>query len=115
MFQETLPGLLPLREIKHKTEILGALPKPSPIYILSPLEDETLRNHLNNALNKNLNQVSKFPYGAAVFFVQKKDGSLRLVTDYCALNVLNIKKTVPSSAHQQTTGSTQRRQDIFKD
>ena len=72
VFQETLPGLPPCREIEHKIEILGTLPKPSPIYKLSPLEDETLRNHLNNALNKNLIQVSKYPYGAAVLFLSRK-------------------------------------------
>ena len=43
VFQETLPGLPPCREIEHKIEILGTLPKPSPIYKLSPLEEETLR------------------------------------------------------------------------
>ena len=50
MFQKTLPGLPPCREIEHKIEILGTLPKPTPIYKLSPLKDETLRNHLNNAV-----------------------------------------------------------------
>ena len=39
--------------------------------------------------------MSKSPYGATVFFVQKKDGSLRLVTNYCALNVLTIKNRYP--------------------
>ena len=46
-------------------------------------------------MNQNLIQVSKSPYGAAVFFVQKKDGSLRLVTDYCALNVVTVKNQYP--------------------
>ena len=91
VIQETLPGLPPCREIEHKIKILRTLPKPSPIYKLSPLKDETLRNHLNNALNKNLIRAFKSPYGAAVFFVQNKDGSLRLVTDYCALNAVIIK------------------------
>ena len=68
---------------------------PTPIYKLSPLKNETLRNHLNNALNKNLVKVSKISYRAAVFFVQKKDGSLCLVTDYCALNVATIKNWYP--------------------
>ena len=39
--------------------------------------------------------MSKSPYGAAVFFVQKKDGSLRLVTNYCALNAVTIKNRYP--------------------
>ena len=114
VFQETLPGLPPCREIEHKIKILGTLPKPSPIYKLSPLEEKTLRNHLNNALNKKLIQVSKSPYRAAVFFVQKKDGSLRLVTNYCALNAVTIKNRYPlpliSKLLDQLSGAR-----IFKD
>ena len=72
VFQETLPGLPPYREIEHKIEILGTLPKPSPIYKLSPLEDKTLRNHLNNALNKNLIQVSKSPLQSSCILCPEK-------------------------------------------
>ena len=46
-------------------------------------------------MDKNLIRVSKSPFGAAVFFVQKKDGSLRLVTDYWALNAVTIKNHYP--------------------
>ena len=67
------------------------MPKLSPLYKLSPLEDETLLKHLSKALDKNLIQVSKSPYDAAVFFIKKKDGTLRLVTDYWALNAVTIK------------------------
>ena len=81
VFQETLPGLPPRREIEHEIKIIGTLPKPTPIYKLSPLEDKTLKKHLTEAMDKNLIRVSKSPFGAAVFFVQKKDGSLRLVTN----------------------------------
>ena len=41
-------------KVEHKIEILGTLPKPNFIYVLSPIEDEILINHLNNAINKNL-------------------------------------------------------------
>ena len=46
-------------------------------------------------MDKNLIRVFKSPFGAAVFFVQKKDGSLRLVTNYWALNVVTIKNRYP--------------------
>ena len=95
VFQETLPGLPPRREIEHKIEIIGTLPKPTPIYKLSPLEDKTLKKHLTEAMDKNLIRVSKSPFGAAVFFVEKKDGSLRLVTNYWALNAVTIKNRYP--------------------
>ena len=82
VLRETLPGLPLSREVEHKIEIIGTIPKPSAVYKLSPLEDKTLKEHLSKAFKKNLICVSKSPLGAAVFFVHKKDGSLRLVTDY---------------------------------
>ena len=39
------------------------------------------------------------PYGATVFFVAKKDGSLFLVTDYRALNEVTVKNKYPPAAH----------------
>src|SRR6202040_617340 len=38
---------------------------------------------------------SKSPMVAPVFFIKKKDGSLRLVQDYHALNAKTIKKVYP--------------------
>ena len=95
VLKETLPGLPPCREVEHKIEIIGTIPKPSAIYKLSPLKDKTLKEHLSKALEKNLIRVSKSPFGAAVFFVHKKDGSLRLVTDYRALNAVTVKNQYP--------------------
>ena len=86
--------------MEHKIEIIGTIPKPSAIYKLSPLEEKTLKEYLSKALKKNLICISKSPFGAAVFFVYKKDGSLRLVTDYWALNAVTLKKPIPTSADQ---------------
>ena len=58
VFQESLPGLPPCREIEHEIKIIGTLPKPSSIYKLSPLEDETLKTHLSEAMERTL---SGFP------------------------------------------------------
>ena len=81
-------GLPPCRETEHKIEILGTLPKPTPIYKCSTFKDE-----ISEILKKRYDQESYSsvlnPYIAAVIFVYKKDGSLRLVTDYWALNVVN--------------------------
>ena len=82
MLKETLLGLPPCRKVEHKIEIIGTIPKPLAIYKLSPLEDKTLKEHLSKALKKNLKVFPNLHFGAAVFFVHKKDGSLRLVTDY---------------------------------
>ena len=65
----------------NKIEIVGTLQKPTPIYNLSPLEDKMLKKHLTEAIEKNLIRDFKPPFGAAVFFVQKKDGPLCLVSN----------------------------------
>ena len=36
-------------------------------------------------------QPSKSPIAAPVFFIKKKDSSLRLVQDYCVLNTMTVK------------------------
>ena len=96
--------------MEHKIEIIGTIPKPSAIYKLSPLEDKTLKEHLSKAFKKNLIRVSKSPFGAAVFFVHKKNGSLRLVTDYQALIAVTVKNQYPllliSEFLDQLGGST---------
>ena len=40
-------------------------------------------------------QPSKSPMASPVFFVKKKDGSLRLVQDYRRLNDMTIKNSYP--------------------
>jgi len=40
-------------------------------------------------------QQSKSPIGTPVFFVKKKDGQLRFVQDYQALNVIMCKNQYP--------------------
>lgn len=50
-----------------------------------------LKKYFNKALNKNNILVYNFYLGAIRFFVQKKY-FLCLITDYCALNAITIKK-----------------------
>ena len=39
IFKEELPGLPPRHEVEHAIKLIRTLPKPSPIYKLSPLKD----------------------------------------------------------------------------
>ena len=71
------------------------MPKLAPIYKLTPLENKTLKEHILGTLDKGLIRKSRASWGAAIFFVQKKDGSIRLVTDYRALNDITIKNRYP--------------------
>lgn len=46
-------------------------------------------------LNKKLIRPSVSPWGALVLFVRKKDGTMRLCTDYKMLNKVTIKNRYP--------------------
>jgi hypothetical protein len=54
---------------------------------------------LDNFLTENLETgricPSKSPMGSPVFFIKKKDGSLRLVQDYRMLNEMTVKNKYP--------------------
>ena len=69
----------------------GIQPPFGPIYNLSQNKLIALRDYLDEKLAKNFIQYSKFPAGAPILFVKKKDGSLWMCVDYCALNKITIK------------------------
>jgi len=54
-------------------------------------EQAELDAFLKEALKTGRIQQSKSPISAPVFFVKKKDGRLRFVQDYRALNVITCK------------------------
>ena len=58
---------------------------------MSPTELEVLRAYIEENLANGFIRHSKSPADAPIFFVKKKDGSLRLVVDYCGLNKVTIK------------------------
>ena len=64
----------------HAIELIpGAEPKSSKVYPLSPLEQAELDAFLEENLHTGRIWPSKSPIAAPVFFIKKKDGSLRLV------------------------------------
>lgn len=70
-------------------------PPWGPIYGLSPVELETLRTYIEENLTNGFIRHSKSPTGTPIFFVKKKDGSLRLVVDYRGLNKITIRNRYP--------------------
>src|SRR5258706_9104003 len=57
-----------------------------PIYSLSPPELTALSEFLEENVKNSFIHPSKSPWGSPVLFMKKKDGSLHLCVDFCALN-----------------------------
>jgi len=84
------------RKWDHAIELISRVePKSSKVYPLSSLEQAELNAFLEENLHTRCIRPSKSPIAASVFFIKKKDGSLRLVQDYCALNTVTIKNRYP--------------------
>ena len=73
--------------------------EPSPgfrkVYPMTLEEQGELDAFLEEALRTGRIRQSKSPIGAPVFFVKKKDGKLRFVQDYRALNLITRKNRYP--------------------
>jgi len=70
-------------------------PRKGRIYPLSKNEREEVQNFVEDQLRKGYIRLSKSPQTSPVFFVGKKDGSKRMVMDYCNLNDQTIKNNYP--------------------
>ena len=71
------------------------LPKPAKVYPMTTPELKELDEFIDENLRKGYIRQSKSPMAAPVFFVKKKDGKLRLVQDYRALNAITVKNRYP--------------------
>jgi hypothetical protein len=69
--------------------------EPSPgfckVYLMTLTEQTEMDVFLEEALATEHIRQSKSPLGALVFFIKKKDGKLRFVQDYQALNAITRK------------------------
>jgi len=90
---DELPGTKPW---DHAIELTpNATPKSCKVYLLSASEQKELDAFLKENLESGRIRPSKSPMAALVFFVKKKDGKLRLVQDYRALNAMTVKNKYP--------------------
>lgn len=65
------------------------------VYPLAPSEQKELDAFLHENLSTGRIRPSKSPMASPVFFIKKKDRSLRLVQDYRALNAVTVKNKYP--------------------
>src|SRR6185369_15978938 len=90
---DTLPDH---RAWDHAIELTGDAKTPHrKLYPLSPVEQAELDKFLEENLSSGRIRPSKSPIAAPVFFIKKKDGSLRLVQDYRCLNTTTVKNKYP--------------------
>jgi len=96
-FPDVMPeDLPPRRRVDHAIEMMpGVEPPAKAPYRMSHEELKELKVQLEELLAKGSIKPSKSPYGAPVFFVHKKDGTLRMCVDYRALNKATVKNRYP--------------------
>ena len=86
------PGLPPRRAVDHQIELVpGAKPASFGARRMSPLEIAECGKQLGELERAGKIRPSKSPHGAPILFVVKKDGTMRMVIDYRALNANTVK------------------------
>ena len=95
VFRES-EGLPPDRGIGHCIPLIpGSKPPSKGVYRMSPKELIALQEWIKEMIKKGFIVPSKSPFGAPVMFVEKPDGSLRLVVDYRACNAITVRNSAP--------------------
>jgi hypothetical protein len=80
----------------HVIELIpGTKEFSTKLYPMSPSEQMELDKFLDENLKSGRIRSSKSPMASPVFFVKKKDGSLRFVQDYRKLNAMTIRNRYP--------------------
>jgi len=84
---------MPIRKIwDHAIDLKEMFkPRKERIYPLSKDEREEVQKFVKDQLRKGYIRLSKSPQTLPVFFVGKKNGSKRMVMDYCNLNDQTVK------------------------
>ena len=65
------------------------------IYRLTPPEKIALKEYIEDGLKRGTLRHSEAPNACSFFFIDKKDGKLRLVQDYHLLNAITRKNVAP--------------------
>ena len=95
VFQDLPPGLPPDRGSPFIINTGDNAPVSGKGYRLTPKEKDQVESQIKDYLAKEWIRPSQSPYAAAILFVQKKDGSLRMCVDYRGLNKTTVKDKYP--------------------
>jgi len=80
----------------HKIDLIpGMEMKKTTVYCLTPIEKVALKEYIEDGLKRGTLRQSKAPHTCSFFFINKKDGKLRPVQDYCPLNAITVKNAAP--------------------
>jgi hypothetical protein len=94
--KESFDELPARKKWDHVIELIpGAKEFSTKLYPMSPGEQDELDKFLDENLKSGRIRPSKSPMVSPVFFVKKKDGSLRFVQDYRKLNAMTIRNRYP--------------------
>ena len=94
--EESFDQLPPRKPWDHAIELTpGAEPFSTKVYLMSPVEQKELDAFLEENLKSHRIRPSKSPMASPVFFIKKKDGSLRFVQDYRKLSAMTVKNAYP--------------------
>ena len=73
----------------------GTRPKVRPMKRYSHTDMESLKKEIESLLNAGLIKTSESEFGAQILFVNKKDGTRRMVIDYRSLNEDTVRDVYP--------------------
>ena len=89
-------GLPPSRPCDHAIDLVpNAVKKRFPAYNLNAKEEDELKKFLKEHMERGTIRSSKSEMASPLFFVDKKDGTLRPCQDYRYLNSQTIKNAYP--------------------
>ncbi|KAG1302226.1 hypothetical protein G6F64_011112 [Rhizopus arrhizus] len=88
-------GLGRVNNVYHEIPTTSEIPIRAKPYRLTLDEEQSLKDEINSLLKLDIIRPSNGRWTAPIFFVPKKDGSLRLVVNYQALNSITVKDGYP--------------------
>ena len=104
----TMPRIAPRRQLDLDiTEVPGARPVARRPYPVAPHLLPELDRQISALLSAGIIRHSVSPYAAPVLFAPKKDGKLRLCTDYRMLNRQTVRDKFPTPTAKDLIARTQ--------